>query len=113
MSGWFPPLPFPPLGLFPPLGGFSEAPSASSKVPPSVLRTLGMRPSGGGGSGEILPLPAAPSCSSRVGEGERETSAESGLFLFLDESEDLEEEEAVLEEELEDFEVDELEEPDL
>ena len=55
----------------------------------------------------------APSCSSRVGEGERETSAESGLFLFLDESEDLEEEEAVLEEELEDFEVDELEEPDL
>jgi len=55
----------------------------------------------------------APSCSSRVGEGERETSAESGLFLFLDESEDLEEEEAVLEEELEDFEVDELEELDL
>ena len=72
-----------------------------------------MRPSGGGGSGEILPL-LAPSCSSRVGEGERETSAESGLFLFLDESEDLdEEEEAVLEEELEDFEVDELEELDL
>ena len=70
-----------------------------------------MRPSGGGGSGEILPL-AAPS-SSLVGEGERETSAESGLFLFLDESEDLEEEEAVLEEELEDFEVDELEELDL
>ena len=51
--------------------------------------------------------------SSRTGEGERETSAESGLFLFLEESEDLEEEEAVLEEELEDFEVDELEELDL
>ena len=111
MSGRLaPPLPLPPLGLFPPLGGFSlrssEAPSASSKLP-SVFRTLGIRPPGGGGSGEILPS------SSGVGEGERETSAESGLFLLRDDSEDLEEEEAVLEEELEDLEVEELEELDL
>ena len=110
MSGRLPPLPFPPLGLFPPLGGFSllssEAPSASSKLA-SVFRTLGIRPPGGGGSGEILPS------SSRVGEGERETSAKSGLFLLRDDSEDLEEDVAVLEEELEDLEVDELDELDL
>ena len=65
----------------------STWPSASPKLAPGawfVLATLGIRPRGGAGGawGETRP-------STLVGEGDRETS---GLFLFLEEASDLDEE---------------------